>query len=503
MGVEQVPTLANGAVKWVGDGDDRHLEVTFRIRRGLKWHDGQPVRAADMRFHHALMLNAKFRVDDRAAELRVHTVEPVDEQSAIYKYHSARQAREAAARGHVGLPRDEFREWREQKEPLVDPLYMLAAGYLPEHLLGKVDPAGFERHPFAQRPVLAGPYRVKELVGESWTLEAVADHPLGAPNVPALSFKVIREVEGQLAALAAGEVDVVSQVGGPEVKRAPELDRLAQAGQIKVHYVPGSSWEHLDFNLDNEHLKERNVRRAFAHGINREQIVDRVLFGKSKVSHSWVQPGLPAWSTDEGCPVKYPFDAARAKAMLAEAGYRSGPDGILARAGRKLQLRLATTDQPLRRYTAQAIQAQLKQLGVGVELEVVPLRGLFDVRGPLRSRNFDLALYAWASALDPDRLDYMHSRNIPSDRNAFAGHNFPGLRNVKVDELTIRGAASIDEAERKPIYCDLQWTWTEELPALPLFQHVSVTLARARLRNFKPGPATTVETWNVQQWELA
>jgi peptide/nickel transport system substrate-binding protein len=267
--------------------------------------------------------------------------------------------------------------------------------------------------------------------------------------------------------------------------------------------VPGSPWEHIDFNLDNEHLKDKNVRKAIAYGVNREQIVERVLAGKTKVSHSWVQPGLPPWAWDESCLTKYSFDAGKAKELLQTAGYAPGPDGIVAKGGKKLQLKLSTTDQTLRKNTAQVIQAQLKQIGIGLELEFLPGRGLFENKGPLRTRTFDLGMYTWLSQLDPDRMDYMHSKNIPSDKNNFAGNNYPGYKNARVDELSTKGATLLDEKERKPIYCELQQIWTDDLPVLPLFQRVVVAVQRARLQNFKPTPSSTPETWNIHEWALA
>ena len=130
-------------------------------------------------------------------------------------------------------------------------------------------------------------------------------------------------------------------------------------------------------------------------------------------------------------------------------------------------------------------------------------RGLFEQKGPLRTRSFDMALYTWTSALDPNREDYMNSRNIPSEKNGGVGNNYPGYRNARVDELSTKGASTIDEKARKPIYCELQQIWTDELPVLPLFQRVSQMIARARLQNFKPTPSSTPETWNVYEWAMA
>src|SRR5581483_10583845 len=238
MGVESVPTIENGGARWVGDGDDRHLEVTFKVRKGLKWHDGQPVTAADMRFHWSVVMNPKFGADDRTAEKKVNAVDVLDDQTAVYKYHSARQARDAAARGFMGLPPDEFKDWRDAKDPIVDALFMTVGGFLPEHILGKLDP-GAVGSDFGRKPVLAGPYRFKEWVpDQTITLEAVPDHPLGAPSIGTVVFRIMRDPSAQIAALQAGEVDVLTQVQGPDVDRAPELDRFQVQGSYKVYYVP-------------------------------------------------------------------------------------------------------------------------------------------------------------------------------------------------------------------------------------------------------------------------
>ena len=431
-GGREVPTLENGGAKWVGDGDDKHLEVTFKIKKGLKWHDGTPVTSKDVKFAWTLIMNPKFKVDDRSAETKVNAVETVDDQTVVFKYHSSKQARDIATKGHMGLPADDFKDWKDQKDPIADPLFALVgdwAFWLPEHILGEVDPAAIETHDFTRKPILAGPYRFKEWVpDQSITLEAVPDHVLGAPKIPNIVFRIIKDTNAQLAALQAGEIDVITQVQGVDVDKAPDLDKIAAAGQFKIDYVPGSPWEHVDFNLDNEHLKDKNVRKAIAYGVNRDQLVERVLFGKTKVSHSWVQPGLPPWAYDESCLTKYAFDAGKAKELLQTAGYAPGPDGILAKGGKKLQLKLSTTDQTLRKNTAQVIQAQLKQIGIGLELEFLPGRGLFENKGPLRTRNFDMGMYTWLSQLDPDRQDYMNSQEHPERQEQLRRQQLPRLQ---------------------------------------------------------------------------
>src|SRR5438067_5508281 len=166
-GAEQVPTFDNGGAKWVGDADDKHLEVTFKIRKGLKWHDGNPVTSKDVKFAWSLVMNPKFKVDDRSAEVKINSVDTPDDQTVVMKYHSAKQAREVAQKGHMGQPADDFKEWKDQKEPVADPLFPIVMDwgfFLPEHILGKVEPDKIESHEFTRKPILCGTYKLREWI---------------------------------------------------------------------------------------------------------------------------------------------------------------------------------------------------------------------------------------------------------------------------------------------------------------------------------------------------
>ncbi|HEY3079246.1 MAG TPA: ABC transporter substrate-binding protein [Chloroflexota bacterium] len=503
MAAEQVPTFQNGLAKWVGDGDDKHLEVSFKVKKGFKWHDGTAVTAKDMKFWWETIMNPKFKVDDRSSEVKINDVKVVDDATATFVYHSAKQARDVAAKGFKGLPAEDFADWKDQKDPIAEPLYMINSGMWPEHILGKVPAEQIESHEFTRKPVLAGPYKFKEWVpDQTITLEAVPDYALGAPKIQTVVYRIIKDTNAQLAALKAGEVDVVTQVQGPDLDKAPELDALSSAG-YKTFYIPGTPWEHFDFNLDNVHLKEKAVRQAIAYGIDREQIVQRILHGKSKVALSWVQPGLPPWAWNESVLPKYAYDLNKAKALLSEAGYTAGPDGIMTKGGQKLSLKLSTTDAALRKNVGQVVQQMLKQAGIDIQLDFLPGRGLFENNGPLRMRTFDIGLYTWLSQMNPDRMDYMHSRNIPSEKNNRTGNNYMGYSNPKADELASKGASIIDEKDRAPIYHELQKIVMEDLPFLPLFQRVVVTVGRTKLQNFKPTPTSTPETWNIHEWSMA
>ncbi len=504
-GLQSVPTVDNGGAKYVGDGDDRHLEVTFKIRPGVKWQDGRPTTSKDIAFTWKLEMDPKFPATDRGTPEKVAGIDTPDDQTAVVKYMSAKQARDAAQNGFMGLPADEWAQYKDQKEPLVDPFYFSppfadspTSTWLPEHLLSSIAPDQQQASDWANKPVGNGPYRIADAVpNQSITLQAVPDYFLGAPPTKQIVFRIITDTNATLAALRAGEIDVATQVQGPDLNNSPDLDKLQG---YKPYYIPGTAWEHIDLNLTDPVLKDKNVRKALMFAIDRQQIVDRILFGKTRVATSWIQPGVPAWAYDESCVTPYKYDANQAQQLLTQAGFTKGSDGIFQKDGQPLKLQLSTTDAALRQNVSQVIQAQLKQAGIDLELNFIPGRGLFDRQGPLIQGKYQLGLYTWISAPDPDSSTLYTSRSIPTPQNNFTGQNYPRYSNPQVDQFLLQGAQELSAEKRKPIYCQAVKAWTDDVPVVPLFQRPVVTTARANMGNFKPTPTDTPETWNSWAW---
>jgi peptide/nickel transport system substrate-binding protein len=505
IGVEQVPTFENGGAKWVGEGDDRHLEVTFKIKPGIKWHDGTPTTAKDMVYAWKLAMDPKFPAATRSGVIKYFGVDATDDQTVVAKFMSARQAREAAQNGHMGLDAKEWADYKDQRDPVIDPLYFTPPtytidpiGWLPEHVLSRIPSDQHETADYARRPLGNGPYRLVEWVpDQTIRLEAVDDYVLGKPPTKNLVFRIIPDSNAQIAAMRAGEIDVALQPNGPDVDKSPELDRLQG---YTPHYIPGTAWEHIDLNMNDPVLQDKNVRKALMQSINREQIVERLLFAKTRVATSWIQPGVPAWAYDASCATPYTYDPAAAGRMLEQAGYTKGADGIYLKNGQPLRLKLSTTDAPLRKNVSQVIQANLKSAGIDLELDFIPGRGLFSREGPLIRGTFQLGLYTWISDPDPDATTLYHSKSAPTDANNFVGQNFPRYSNARFDDLATRGANTLEVAQRKQIYCDAVKLWTDDVPVIPLFQRLVVTVARSNLANFRPTPTVTPETWNAWGW---
>lgn len=499
---ESVPTVDNGGARFVGEGEDEYLEVAFKLRKNVKWHDGTPVTAKDVKFNWETIMDPSFPISDRSQEQKIQDIDTPDDYTVVLKYMSQKQARQAAATGGKLKDPSLYTEFANQEGPVLEPLYNRVAAVIPQHLFSKVPVAELTKSEYARKPIGMGAYKLKEWVaGQSITLEANPDFFLGAPRIKTVTFKIIPDTNAIIGQLQTGELDVVTE-DALQLANAPDFDRIEAAGAVKFIYTPAAAWEHVDMNLTNEFLKDINVRKAIAHGTDRRSIVEKVFFNKTQVIHSWIMPTNWAYSNDI---TKYEYSKDKAREFLETAGFKPGADGIMVKDGRQLKLKLQTTagNKP-RELTSQIIQQNLKDIGIAVELDFMPSTILFatEGKGPIINGTFELALYGWVQEDDPSGISLYHSKAIPTAENNWSGQNHPRWKNARNDELLIRANSSLSEKERKPVYAEQQKLFAEDVPVLPLYQKANVTAMKAKLQNFKPTPTNTPPTWNVHEWIL-
>jgi peptide/nickel transport system substrate-binding protein len=362
--------------------------------------------------------------------------------------------------------------------------------------------AGLATHDINRKPVGIGPFKVTEWqAGQFIAVEAVPTFFLGAPRSQTILFKIISDTNAVLAALSTGDADAVTEDALSEFS-GPDLDRMEQQRLIKAYYTPSATWEHIDLNLDNQHLKDVRVRRAIAFAINRQLIVDKVLNGKTQVIHSWA----PAWSWWYNPGVtRYDYSPAKAKDLLAQAGYTAGSDGILQKDGAKLSLKYQTTaNNKTRELVTQIVQSNLKDVGIDARLEYIPASQYFSGGqnpGPLVARTFELGEFAWVSGDDPAGTQNLyHTSSIPSSANSFVGSNYAGFRNTRNDQLLHDTENSLDQAVRTTMYAEQEQLFADQVPVVPLYARSNVTAITRGLQNFRPTPTNTPPTWNSYDW---
>ena len=516
-----VPTIDNGGAAWVGEGDDKHLEITHKIKDGWRWTDGTPVTPKDVIYNWKLVMDPTMEVAARDTTEKIFDIEAVDDQTFIVKLMSLNQAKAAAAgtlEGNV-----DFKAFQADYEqagyadytgPVVDPLYwVVGTGWLPEHVLGAT-PAAEQKNVDWTKVPGDGPYQIKEWKqGQEIVLEKVdLPFPLGDAKIKTVIFRFFAETAAVLAALQNGEIDAVTGTGGLTVNNAPDLDKIEAAGLYKVMYEPGYQWEHIDINTTKFPLDDVKVRQALYHAIDKQALVDKLYYGKQGTTDLPVPPGISWAYTDDYN--KYPYDPEKAKALLAEAGWNCEAipctkevDGET----KKLEITLMTTDRADRQALAQVIQQMWKKINVGTNIQFLYGRGLFataSAGGPLSSRSFDAAIYTWITGDDPGFLGLYNCSATPSEENGFSGQNYPGFCNEEADKLLSDNETnpeiSLSREKRKPVLAEFFKLWTADVPVIPLFSNTRVYVARNGFVNWKPGPTQAgPDTWNIWEWELS
>jgi ABC-type transport system substrate-binding protein len=253
IGCETVPTLENGGAKFVGDGDDKHLEATFKIKKGWRWTDGTPVTAKDAVYQWKLIMDPEFEIASRDFTAKLYDVVAVDDSTIVYKWMSLKQVKEAEAgtlKGNVNFAAFkadyQANEYSANKGPVVDPVYWSAGGWLPSHILSKTPAKDQAKSDYAKKPVGDGAYVVKEWKqGQEIVLEkSDKPFPLGDAKIKTIIYRFYADTKSVIASLQKGEIDAVTSVAGLTVSDSTDLDKIGAAGLYKVEYnpnIPGST----------------------------------------------------------------------------------------------------------------------------------------------------------------------------------------------------------------------------------------------------------------------
>lgn len=452
------------------------LVVTFHWNPKLRWSDGQPVTADDSVFAYQVAKTAPPSPDvsDRLAQIA--TYERVDDHTT-----------------------------RATLQPdFTTPTYFLSYWTpLPRHVLKDLKPDEIFGGDFARKPIGYGPYAIESRSDREIAMVRNQQYFGLAPSATHLTITFQPSFDVMRAGLLNGNLDLVAS-DRSQADILPTLDQDQREHKLQVSYTSNPNWEHIDFNLDVPEFQEIRLRRAIAIGANRQAMTDALSGGHSPVLDSWVLPGqLEAAPADQITRYEYNPDAARA--LLDEAGYTSqDANGIRASAdGITLTFTLLTTEgTPIRQQIAQMFQQDMKALGIDIQIQALPGEQLFAPDGPLFQRQFDLALFGWIANPDPGGLLLWSCTAVPSQENNWSGDNFAGWCFRDASRAIRQAVTTLDLGERKAAYLRQQQLWTQEMPSLPLFQRLSLTLAVPGVRGVRPDPLAPV-TWNVAEWRRA
>jgi len=425
-------------------GDDR-LTWTFALRRNVTWHDGKPFTARDVKFTiERLWLNPQVPFFQRANLQDIGRVDAVDD----------------------------FTVRVVTKVPFATLPVMLGylANILPEHILGGYSVEQL-RNPvdFLRNPVGTGPFRFGESVlGSHVRLVAYDRYFGGRPRLDAIVFRVVADVEQQLAQLQTGQLDLMII----EPHQVPAVQRMANVQIVDALQV---NYTFLGFNHKAEPFGDRKVRQALSYAIDRKAVLEKIYGGKGRLATGPINP-LVGWAYTDAVD-HYRYDPALAQRLLDEAGWTKGPDGIRRKAGQPLKFTLDfDRGNPVREQTAVVAQKYWRDVGADVELRVSEFNSLLS-----RIRARPNPLQAWVlwyiTPPEADLLAYYHSQGT---LNEF------GYGNAEVDQLLEKGRATFDQPERARLYQQAQRLIAADAPVVYLVYPAEIQALSARIQGWVP-----------------
>ena len=449
-----VPWLAQ---RWdtVAAGRDS-LDLTFRLRRDVRWHDGQPVTAEDVRW------TFERAVDPRTA------------------YHGA--AWFSFYRPRAELVDPYTVRFRLRRHPdFLDGWRLLPP--LPKHILGNVPPEQLASHPFGTRSIVgSGPFKfARRTPGQEWVFEANPQFPVGLGGRPLLDrvvFRSIPDATARLTELLTGGVDVAIPV------QSAHVSKLQSAQGVRLVSRPSPYWTFIAWNTRLPLFDTPEKRRALTMALNRRQITTAVTSGTGVPGRSLVTPLHWAFNARDS-RTAVPFDRTGARRLLASAGWqdRNG-DGVLEdQAGRPFRFTLKVPQAiPSLQDAATIAQAQLRDIGVAMQIQTLEfatlrnhIEGTPDTNGQ-RQRNFEALALTWEDAFRKDDSQILHSRNRNGEIS-WTGYSHP-----RIDQLIDSLGVVADRNVARPLWTEYQRHLAQAAPLTVLLYPKQTIGVRTRLR---------------------
>ncbi len=438
------------AESWEFSADCRDL--TFRLRPGVRWHDGRPFTADDVVFTWETIVDPK-------------TPSPYKSEYALV---------ESVRAEGPGIVRVRY------TQPFAKALMNWATAMLPKHLLEKYVREGKIREAPQNwsAPVGTGPYRFKELrSGEKIVLVSNPDYWEGRPYISRIVYRIIPSQATTFLELKAKGVDATG-LTALQYKRQTGYRAFKDAYRKFSH--PGNGYTYIGFNLKDPRFADRRVRHAFAHAIDKREVIEGVRLGLAREATGPYKPGTWVY-TDK---VKtYPYDMAKARRLLAEAGWKErNADGLLVKDGKPFTFELLTNQgNDERKKVAEIVQAQLRELGVGVEIRTLEWAAL--LKEHIKKRNFEAIVLGWGIGIDPDQFVVWHSSQSGPDQL-----NHISYANPEVDAMLESGRTTCVRADRLRYYHRLQEVLAEDLPLVFLYFADALPVVSSRVYAIDPGP---------------
>ncbi len=449
-----VPTRGNGGIS--SDG----RAVTYHLRRGALWQDGQPFTSRDVRFTWRAIVDPRNDVPSTQGYDLIERIDTPDPYTAIVRLKSA-----------WGPAVQTFFTYGVHPMPI-----------LPAHVFevnGASGNSGFDQH-----PVGTGPYLLESWERGAWLIYRANPHYYrGAPRTRTLDVEEVPDTNTDLALLRSGALDW-------SLLSPAQRMSLGRQTALGFAFAPFAGFGALAFNCRRPPFDDVRMRRAIAQAVDRGRLSAAITQGQYPVTDSDQPPFSWAYDARARLPS---YDPAAADAALDALGYRRGADGMRERGGRALEIGFAVFpegDTAVR--TAEYVQAMLRERGITVNIKKITLAHFYlpkSAGGLLMSGKFDLAYFAWRAGEDPDDSDIV---------TCAGPQNYAGYCDTGMDELEHLALARSDRDERRALYARVQQRLAADVPYLFLYAPRYGYAQVKRLRGLSPTPFSA--TWNTWQW---
>jgi len=421
------------------------LTWMFYLRKGVTWHDGRPFTADDVKF--SLDLYA----DPKVNSILQGNLEPLSGVEVVNP---------STVKVVTKQPYSSFVE-----------LLCYLTFMMPKHLLAGQEfnrskfPETFIRH-----PVGTGPFKFGEhIAGDHFTVAANESYHEGRPYLDAVIYKVVRDLNSTVVQVKTGELDIAF----PAVAQLPALESASN-----LYIIERGLMDYRFFGPNHNDPKfgrwfrDKKVRQAVAYAINAKGIVSQVTRGKADRSNGPLPPALKSWYVKNAPSFEY--DPEKARRMLAEAGFKAGGDGILAKDGEKFSFPFfADQGQPEREQTSLIVQQNLKDIGIDAQFQALEFNS-FMTRERVK-KDFIAVCFYYVTPATPDLHSYWQTGGSTNEW---------GYSNPEVDRLFREGLSIFDQEKRHQHYRKLYTLVAEEQPVVYIYHPHEIQAVNKKIRGW-------------------
>lgn len=444
---------------------------TCKIRDNAKWTDGTPITADDVAYVFQVIAHPDTPTTRRSL---IDTLKGTDKDGKSvtkdFNLEGVKVIDQKTVQFSTKVPVD---------PDAFDEKVLSNVVIMPKSQLEPAVKAGLKdlaKNAFSKSPtVFGGAFKLVSMKdGESVELAPNADYFMGKPKLDKLFIKIVDQ-KSFAASVQKGEIDVTAGNGIGEVP-IDDWETISALPTMVQDTYTAPSYQYMEINSTLPEFSNPKVREALAHAINRQLIVTRLLKGNGEVLNTPLTSINKYYRKDLQSKLEY--DPAKAKKMLQDAGFDFSKKIVL----------LTPTGNIVREKSADIIQANLKEIGLNVEIEKVE----FNTRQARAGKgDFQLSLVGYSATFDPD-----FSGQVGTNQ----GFNYGKYANPKMDELLSQGKAVVKFEDRKKFYDQAQDLFVEDVPLLPLYAVKALCVVNKRVVGAKPGPQGL--TWNAHLWDV-